>query len=249
MSPGCRFVQRDSGSWRDDHQPPGRSADPAGFGSEAKLGEFSRFRAILSSCAANDHRRPIAARGVKAMDALHVTSAITAGANWLLTTDLGLIRRMHGDDRIVVADPIDFIRHWQGYSDKNGGATNGSTGLDHNFGQRRRVRIVDPTVRPRSVGSAVRTNDLAAGVVVGVMIKAVLTEAGLRLARAGLARCVCRRLGEHAPGARWPVKTILFHEYKLDAATRSACPAESGVRRLRLSRRCIARPGRIRSWR
>ncbi len=65
----------------------------------------------------------ITARGVKAMDPLHVASAITAGATWFLTTDLALIRRMRGDDRSVVADPIDFIRHWQGYSDENGGTT------------------------------------------------------------------------------------------------------------------------------
>ena len=61
----------------------------------------------------------IAERGVKAMDALHVASAITAGATWLLTTDLKLIRKMHGDDRIVVAGPIDFIRYWQGDDDEN----------------------------------------------------------------------------------------------------------------------------------
>jgi hypothetical protein len=63
----------------------------------------------------------IVARGVKAMDALHVASAITAGASWLLTADLGLIRKMRGDDHVVVADPIDFIRHWQGYDDENRG--------------------------------------------------------------------------------------------------------------------------------
>jgi predicted nucleic acid-binding protein len=61
----------------------------------------------------------IAKRGVKAMDALHVTSAIQAGATWLLTTDLRLIRKMHGDDRIAVADPIDFIRYRQGDDDEN----------------------------------------------------------------------------------------------------------------------------------
>ena len=65
----------------------------------------------------------IAERGVKAMearmDALHVASAITSGATWLLTTDLRLIRKMHGDARIVVADPIDFIRYWQGDDDEN----------------------------------------------------------------------------------------------------------------------------------
>jgi hypothetical protein len=35
-------------------------------------------------------------------------------------------------------------------------------GLDHIFGQRLSVRTADPTVRPRTVGLAVRTIDLAA---------------------------------------------------------------------------------------
>ncbi len=61
----------------------------------------------------------IAQRCVKAMDALHVASAITAGATWLLTIDLKLIRKMRGDDRIVAADPINFIRYWQGDDHEN----------------------------------------------------------------------------------------------------------------------------------
>jgi len=61
----------------------------------------------------------IAGRGVKAMDALDVASAIKSGATWLLTTDIKLIRKMQGDDRIVVADPIDFIRHWREDDDEN----------------------------------------------------------------------------------------------------------------------------------
>ena len=46
-------------------------------------------------------------------------------------------------------------------------------GLDHNFGKRRMVRTADPTIMPQSVGSAVRTYDLSAGAVVGIMIKAI----------------------------------------------------------------------------
>ena len=42
-------------------------------------------------------------------DTLHVASAITAGTAWLLIADLRLIRKMHGDDRIVVADSVSFI--------------------------------------------------------------------------------------------------------------------------------------------
>ncbi len=43
------------------------------------------------------------------MDALHVASAIKAGAVWLLTTDKALLRKMKNDQRIQVADPVDFI--------------------------------------------------------------------------------------------------------------------------------------------
>lgn len=49
-------------------------------------------------------------RGLKPMDALHVASAIEAGASWLLTTDTALLKKMQGDRRIRVADPIDFVR-------------------------------------------------------------------------------------------------------------------------------------------
>ena len=45
-------------------------------------------------------------------------------------------------------------------------------GLDHHVGQRRSVRTADPTVRPRSVGSAVRTSGGAVRAAAGVMIKA-----------------------------------------------------------------------------
>jgi predicted nucleic acid-binding protein len=48
--------------------------------------------------------------GIKPMDALHVASAITANATWLLTTDKALLRKMQNDPRLHVIDPIDFIR-------------------------------------------------------------------------------------------------------------------------------------------
>lgn len=47
---------------------------------------------------------------IKPMDALHVASAIKAGAAWFLTTDKALLRKMKNDQRIQVADPVDFIR-------------------------------------------------------------------------------------------------------------------------------------------
>lgn len=52
----------------------------------------------------------LAAGGVKPMDALHVASAIEAGASWFLTTDQALLRKMNHESRLRVADPVDFIR-------------------------------------------------------------------------------------------------------------------------------------------
>lgn len=48
--------------------------------------------------------------GIKPMDALHVASAVTANATWLLTTDKALLRKMQNDPRLHVIDPIEFIR-------------------------------------------------------------------------------------------------------------------------------------------
>jgi chromosome segregation ATPase len=55
--------------------------------------------------------------------------------------------------------------------------TERAAGLDHNFGQRRLVRTADPTRRPRSVGSAVRTNTLTAGAVAEIMTNARAAQA------------------------------------------------------------------------
>ena len=54
--------------------------------------------------------------GVKPMDALHVASAITAGATFLLTTDKQLLKKMAVEPRVRVIDPVDFIKTQQ---DKN----------------------------------------------------------------------------------------------------------------------------------
>ncbi|MEO2036014.1 MAG: PIN domain-containing protein [Planctomycetaceae bacterium] len=48
--------------------------------------------------------------GLKAMDALHVASAIEAGAECFLTTDKQILRKLKSDNRIQVLDPVDFIR-------------------------------------------------------------------------------------------------------------------------------------------
>ncbi len=58
-------------------------------------------------------------QGLKPMDALHVASAIKAEATWFLTTDNGLLRRMKGETRLAVVDPVDFIRSLQEVGDEN----------------------------------------------------------------------------------------------------------------------------------
>lgn len=54
--------------------------------------------------------------GVKPMDALHVACAIEAQAEYFLTTDNALLRKMAKHDSIRVVDPVDFVR---GLKDKN----------------------------------------------------------------------------------------------------------------------------------
>jgi len=60
----------------------------------------------------------VAQTGVKPMDALHVASAIFSGADWMLTTDRALLRKMQADTRIRVVDPVDFIRQIEGGHDE-----------------------------------------------------------------------------------------------------------------------------------
>ena len=48
--------------------------------------------------------------GIKPMDALHVACAIEAKAEYFLTTDNALLRKMAKHDTLHVLDPVDFIR-------------------------------------------------------------------------------------------------------------------------------------------
>lgn len=61
----------------------------------------------------------LARMGIKPMDALHVASALSAKAAWLLTTDRGLLGKMKDDPRIRVADPVDFVRAIQEAGNEN----------------------------------------------------------------------------------------------------------------------------------
>ncbi|MBS4099114.1 MAG: PIN domain-containing protein [Sulfuricella sp.] len=58
--------------------------------------------------------------GVKAMDALHVASAIEANAGYFLTTDKAVLRKLAMEKRIQIVDPIDFVRDLEGACDENG---------------------------------------------------------------------------------------------------------------------------------
>jgi predicted nucleic acid-binding protein len=48
--------------------------------------------------------------GLKALDALHVASALEGKADYFLTTDRAIMRKLKSEHRIRVMDPIDFIR-------------------------------------------------------------------------------------------------------------------------------------------
>ena len=52
----------------------------------------------------------LASLGVRPMDALHLASAIEAGADCFLTTDKQILRKMKSGTQIQVLDPVDFIR-------------------------------------------------------------------------------------------------------------------------------------------
>ena len=48
-------------------------------------------------------------RGLKAKDALHVACAIEAKADYFVTTDRGILRKMKLDDSIAVVNPVEFV--------------------------------------------------------------------------------------------------------------------------------------------
>ena len=55
----------------------------------------------------------LALMGIKPMDALHVACAMDAKADYFLTTDKALLRKMLNNDSLCVVDTVDFIRALQ----------------------------------------------------------------------------------------------------------------------------------------
>jgi len=74
--------------------------------------DWQRLSVVDISVSAHIEARAeaLALVGVKPMDALHVACAIEAQAEYFLTTDKALLRKMAHDNIIQVIDPVDFIR-------------------------------------------------------------------------------------------------------------------------------------------
>jgi predicted nucleic acid-binding protein len=47
--------------------------------------------------------------GIKAKDALHVSSAIEGNADYFITTDDRLLKKLHGRDDIQAVNPVDIV--------------------------------------------------------------------------------------------------------------------------------------------
>ena len=56
-------------------------------------------------------------QGIKPLDALHLSCAINAGADFFVTVDDGILR--HRTDEIMIFDPVMFIRYWVTRRGKN----------------------------------------------------------------------------------------------------------------------------------
>lgn len=56
----------------------------------------------------------IQALGLQSKDALHVACAIEAAANYFITTDDLIIKKLHDFSKIQVVDPLDFIARVEG---------------------------------------------------------------------------------------------------------------------------------------
>jgi len=51
----------------------------------------------------------VQALGLKSKDALHIACAIEAAADYFITTDALIIKKLHGFSEIQIVNPLDFI--------------------------------------------------------------------------------------------------------------------------------------------
>jgi predicted nucleic acid-binding protein len=54
---------------------------------------------------------------IKPLDALHLSCAINAKADYFITVDDGILR--YNTNEINIFDPITFIKHWEIQEEKN----------------------------------------------------------------------------------------------------------------------------------
>jgi predicted nucleic acid-binding protein len=76
------------------------------------IGEWKRLAEadVATTSAVEQLACALAGNGLKPMDALHIASAIEAGAGCFLTTDKQILRKMKNNTQIQILDPVDFIR-------------------------------------------------------------------------------------------------------------------------------------------
>ncbi len=65
---------------------------------------------VITTVAVEDLATTLAGDELKPMDALHMASAIEAGAGCFLTTDNQILRKMKSRAEIHILDPVDWIR-------------------------------------------------------------------------------------------------------------------------------------------
>jgi predicted nucleic acid-binding protein len=82
----------------------------------AAIAEWSMLAGsdIHASILVEEQAKKLQLYGLKAIDSLHVASAIVAGAEYFLTTDKGILRKSKSIAQITVVDPIDFVRESYG---------------------------------------------------------------------------------------------------------------------------------------
>lgn len=77
------------------------------------LSEFD----VATSVSVENIATELESQGLKAMDALHLASAMEGGCEYFLTTDKHILRKRKNDHRIKVLDPVEFIREIEAFDE------------------------------------------------------------------------------------------------------------------------------------